>query len=85
MDLDALRAARARSASAAPDIRALERVKGKQVRHIEGGAGKRSELESFFTQRLWREAVDERTGKVYYFNVKTKETTWRKPALLHQA
>ncbi len=30
--------------------------------------------------KYWRETVDASTGKTYYFNKKTKEVTWEKPA-----
>ena len=28
---------------------------------------------------VWREVVDSRTGRVYYYNRKTRQTTWRRP------
>lgn len=31
-------------------------------------------------QMLWRECDDAKTGKKYYYNRRTKETTWKRPA-----
>lgn len=28
---------------------------------------------------IWSEAVDKITGKTYYYNIQTRETTWKKP------
>ena len=32
------------------------------------------------TSSDWREAVDPRTGRTYYWNRKTRETTWSRPS-----
>jgi hypothetical protein len=36
-------------------------------------------MSSILEENEWRSAVDIKSGRTYYFNVKTLETQWRKP------
>ncbi len=39
-------------------------------------------LQSTAQKREWEEHVDTATGKVYFHNVVTNKTTWKKPSVL---
>eukprot|EP00985_Skeletonema_marinoi_P011363 scaffold5397_cov126-Skeletonema_marinoi.AAC.10 len=42
--------------------------------------GDKAEFDGSDIAKYWRETVDANTGKTYYFNKKTKEVSWEKPA-----
>jgi len=56
-----------------------ESVRGQKKVKNNGGEIK-AEGDGSDIAKYWRETVDASTGKTYYFNKKTKEVTWEKPA-----